>query len=250
MFPARPGRARGFGDKSGYGRSGACADALAVHHDFRKHWLAKAKDQPFHPFVADDQIAAAAKDAKRDALLIAALHQSGQFLVGARLCEHLGGAAQLQIGVRRQRFVALEDIFKLGETGHGVLQTGGRTDAIIGRAAEARQRAIWSAPSDLAGRRLSLVGENPGFPKTNRCAVIQFRCGSAASARRRVRGKEPVMSSQRLEEAPAEARRKEIFMALVEAQDQEVGVARSRRLIAERFSVTELLGARRSKKKG
>ncbi len=49
------------------------------------------------------------------------------------------------------------------------------------------------------------------------------------------------MSSQRVEEAPAEARRKEIFMALVEAQDQEVGVARSRRLIAERYSVPETL---------
>jgi hypothetical protein len=49
------------------------------------------------------------------------------------------------------------------------------------------------------------------------------------------------MSSQRVEEAPAEARRKEIFLALVEAQDQEVGVARSRRLIAERFSVAESL---------
>lgn len=49
------------------------------------------------------------------------------------------------------------------------------------------------------------------------------------------------MSSHQVEEAPAEARRKEIFLALVEAQDQEVGVARSRRLIAERFSVAESL---------
>ncbi len=47
------------------------------------------------------------------------------------------------------------------------------------------------------------------------------------------------MSPQRVEEAPAEARRKEIFLALVEVQDQEVGVARSRRLIAERFGLTE-----------
>ena len=47
------------------------------------------------------------------------------------------------------------------------------------------------------------------------------------------------MSSQRVEEAPPEARRKEIFLALVEAQDQEVGVARSRRVIAERFGLTE-----------
>jgi len=47
------------------------------------------------------------------------------------------------------------------------------------------------------------------------------------------------MSSHRLEEAPTEALRKEIFLALVEAQDQEVGVARSRRLIAERFGLSE-----------
>ena len=47
------------------------------------------------------------------------------------------------------------------------------------------------------------------------------------------------MSSHQVEEAPPEARRKEIFMALVETQDQEVGVARSRRVVAERFSVTE-----------
>ena len=48
-----------------------------------------------------------------------------------------------------------------------------------------------------------------------------------------------MMTSHRVEEAPPEARRKEIFLALVEAQDQEVGVARSRRLIAEKFGLTE-----------
>ena len=47
------------------------------------------------------------------------------------------------------------------------------------------------------------------------------------------------MSPQRVEEAPAKARRKEIFLALVEVQDQEVGVARSRRVIMERFGLTE-----------
>jgi hypothetical protein len=49
------------------------------------------------------------------------------------------------------------------------------------------------------------------------------------------------MSSHRVEEAAPEALRKEIFLALVETQDKEVGVARSRRLVAERFSVTEVL---------
>ncbi len=37
----------------------------------------------------------------------------------------------------------------------------------------------------------------------------------------------------------SEPRRKEIFQALVEAQDSEMGVAQSRKLIAERFGVNE-----------
>jgi hypothetical protein len=37
----------------------------------------------------------------------------------------------------------------------------------------------------------------------------------------------------------SEDRRKEIFLALVDTQDQEVGVARSRRVVAERFGVSE-----------
>jgi hypothetical protein len=36
-----------------------------------------------------------------------------------------------------------------------------------------------------------------------------------------------------------EERRKEIFQALVEAQDQEMTVARSREAVAERFGVSE-----------
>jgi hypothetical protein len=36
-----------------------------------------------------------------------------------------------------------------------------------------------------------------------------------------------------------EDRRKQIFRALVEAQDQEVGVPQSRQLVAQRFGVTE-----------
>jgi hypothetical protein len=36
-----------------------------------------------------------------------------------------------------------------------------------------------------------------------------------------------------------EVRRKEIFLALVEAQDQEMGVSQSRALVAERFGITE-----------
>ena len=37
----------------------------------------------------------------------------------------------------------------------------------------------------------------------------------------------------------SKSRRKEIFRALVDAQDQAVGVARSRTLVAERFGVSE-----------
>ncbi|MGE3805629.1 MAG: hypothetical protein AB7K24_13215 [Gemmataceae bacterium] len=37
----------------------------------------------------------------------------------------------------------------------------------------------------------------------------------------------------------SEPRRKEIFQALVEAQDHEMGVAQSRKLIAEQFQVNE-----------
>lgn len=35
-----------------------------------------------------------------------------------------------------------------------------------------------------------------------------------------------------------ESRRQEVFLALVEAQDQEMTVAQSRKVIAERFSLT------------
>jgi hypothetical protein len=38
---------------------------------------------------------------------------------------------------------------------------------------------------------------------------------------------------------PPKGRRKEIFLALVEAQDQKVGLEQSRRLVSERFGVTE-----------
>jgi hypothetical protein len=47
------------------------------------------------------------------------------------------------------------------------------------------------------------------------------------------------MFSQKTDEIPSEAQRKEIFLALVEAQDQDLGVARSRKLVAQRFGVSE-----------
>ena len=45
------------------------------------------------------------------------------------------------------------------------------------------------------------------------------------------------MSQGETEEALSEPRRKEIFLALVEAQDQEMSVAQSYRLISERFGL-------------
>jgi hypothetical protein len=47
------------------------------------------------------------------------------------------------------------------------------------------------------------------------------------------------MTLQHTEEPLPEPRRKEIFQALVEAQDRQVSVAQSRRLISRQFGVSE-----------
>ena len=47
------------------------------------------------------------------------------------------------------------------------------------------------------------------------------------------------MPLRSVEEYPPEARRKEIFQALVDAQDQEMGVPQSRKFIADRYGVSE-----------
>jgi hypothetical protein len=47
------------------------------------------------------------------------------------------------------------------------------------------------------------------------------------------------MLSRKVEESPPEALRKEIFLALVETQDRAVGVPRSRKIVAERFGISE-----------
>jgi hypothetical protein len=47
------------------------------------------------------------------------------------------------------------------------------------------------------------------------------------------------MSQDNAEGALPESIRKEIFLALVDAQDQEMSVAQSRRVIQERFGITE-----------
>jgi hypothetical protein len=47
------------------------------------------------------------------------------------------------------------------------------------------------------------------------------------------------MTQDNSSEMLSEDRRKEIFLAVVDAQDHDLGVAESRRLVAERFQVTE-----------
>jgi hypothetical protein len=47
------------------------------------------------------------------------------------------------------------------------------------------------------------------------------------------------MPQRKLEESPPETLRMEIFKALVDAQDQDMSVARSRKVIAERFGISE-----------
>jgi hypothetical protein len=47
------------------------------------------------------------------------------------------------------------------------------------------------------------------------------------------------MTQERGNEQLAEDRRKEVFLALVEAQDHEMDVAQSRTLVAQRFGVRE-----------
>jgi hypothetical protein len=47
------------------------------------------------------------------------------------------------------------------------------------------------------------------------------------------------MTPNRTDERPTEERRKEIFLALVEAQDQAMDVAQSRKLVSERFGIIE-----------
>ncbi len=47
------------------------------------------------------------------------------------------------------------------------------------------------------------------------------------------------MSEGKVDEALTDARRKEIFLALVDAQDHEMSVSQSRKVIAERFSIPE-----------
>lgn len=47
------------------------------------------------------------------------------------------------------------------------------------------------------------------------------------------------MSQENTSESLSEAQRKEIFLALVDAQDREMSVASSRNLIATKFGITE-----------
>jgi hypothetical protein len=51
--------------------------------------------------------------------------------------------------------------------------------------------------------------------------------------------KDVFMTQENGIEPLSEARRKEIFLALVDAQDQKMDVAQSQKLMVERFNVTE-----------
>ena len=47
------------------------------------------------------------------------------------------------------------------------------------------------------------------------------------------------MNQDRGQEQLSEERRKEVFFALVDAQDHEMGVAQSRKTLVQRFGITE-----------
>lgn len=72
------------------------------------------------------------------------------------------------------------------------------------------------------------VGEAGDGKATN------YSVWTASTERKQHMGKQ-----KQLAESLPEERRKEIFAALVEAQDQELAVAASRKLVAERFGATE-----------
>jgi hypothetical protein len=87
-----------------------------------------------------------------------------------------------------------------------------------------------------------LVGKNAGWPGFS--AAGARRDGKLPQRLPALSGRDdfvedPAMLSKQIDELPPEARRKEIFFALVEAQDQDVGVVRSRQVVAQRFGVSE-----------
>src|SRR5437868_723017 len=77
-----------------------------------------------------------------------------------------------------------------------------------------------------------------GIKKSTELASI---CGLAYTKERMAKPvpKEDCMTEDRTAEDLTEDRRKEIFLALVEAQDKAMSVAQSRQLIAERFGVSD-----------
>ena len=118
-FQAGQAVPRRLRDQRRHRRPGAGPDALALDGDLREGRLAQAQHDAAHALVAHQHVAAAAEDAQGHALFETAAHEGGQLLARARLHEHLGRAAQLQVGVRRQRLVALDDLGKVVEAGHG-----------------------------------------------------------------------------------------------------------------------------------
>ena len=103
--PARPWRA--VGDQSRHRRPGAGPDALALHHDLGEHRLAEAKHHALHALHHGRSNCSRCPGRETGCVPCNSVARGRTVPHGTRLREHFGRAAQLQIGVRRQRFVAL-----------------------------------------------------------------------------------------------------------------------------------------------
>src|SRR5205807_5256520 len=108
-----------------------------------------------------------------------------------------------------------------------------RTASLMGCRAQVRY------PTRVVGEVIST--KKPEF--NGRCTDLSYNDTLFPEGELRVRGvrqssKESAMTPRKGDDHPPEPRRKEIFQALVDAQDQEMSVAQSRKFIAERFGVS------------
>src|SRR5262249_5946213 len=131
---------------------GAGADAAADDRDLREGRGAEPDDGTPNALVADQDVTAAAEHAEGNVFLPAAADDGGQFLGGARLHEHLGGAAELEVGVGGRRLVALDEVGETLEGGHGFPPAGGSVwppphhRVTAGEASTRRQRPRFGLP--------------------------------------------------------------------------------------------------------
>jgi hypothetical protein len=112
---------RGRGDQRRNRRPGAGVDAFAVDPDGRERRLAQPQYRAADALVADQQVAAAAQYAERHAFGEAAPHDGRQLVARPGLHQHLGRSTELEVRVRRQRLLALDDFFEVGEGNHVLL---------------------------------------------------------------------------------------------------------------------------------